>query len=71
VSNIAWRVEAARSFLTGSVPEITKEMAVTTSQVYRYTNEKIRKALSFEFLPVEESIRQTCQYFKRDHITLE
>jgi dihydroflavonol-4-reductase len=71
MTQVAWRVEALRSFLTGSKPEVTREMATTTSQVYTFSNEKIRKALSFEFTPVEESIRQTCQLFKKDHITAE
>jgi dihydroflavonol-4-reductase len=68
LSHIAWRVEAIRSKLTGSKPEVTKEMATTTTQQYTFSNEKIRKALSFEFLLVEESIRQTCQLFKKDHL---
>jgi nucleoside-diphosphate-sugar epimerase len=67
LSRLAWRVEAVRSLLTGSRPEVTREMATTTTQQYTFSNEKIRKALSFEFLPIEESIRQTCQLFKKDH----
>ena len=67
LNHIAWRVEAVRSFITGSKPEITKEMATTTLQQYTFSNDKIRKALSFEFLPIDESIRQTCQFFKKDH----
>jgi dihydroflavonol-4-reductase len=66
LSHIAWRAEVLRSFITGSIPEITKEMATTSIQQYTYSNEKIRKALSFEFLPVSESIRQTCALFKKD-----
>jgi dihydroflavonol-4-reductase len=69
LSQLAWRVEAVRSLLTGSKPEVTKEMATTTTQQYTFSNEKIRKALSFEFLTVEESIRQTCRIFKQDHFT--
>jgi dihydroflavonol-4-reductase len=68
LSHIAWRVEAARCLLTGLKPEVTKEMATTATQQYTFSNEKIRKTLSFEFLPVEESIRQTCEIFKKDHI---
>lgn len=63
---IAWRIEAIRSFLTGSKPEITREMAVTTSQVYQYSHEKIRKALGVEFIPVEVSIREICDFFLKD-----
>jgi len=67
LSHIAWRLEALRSLLNGSKPEVTREMATTTIQQYTFSNEKIRKALSFEFISVEESIRQTCHLFKKDH----
>jgi len=63
---VAWRIEAARAFLTKSKPEVTREMAITTSQVYRYSNEKIKKALDFDFIPVEESIRNICGFFIKD-----
>ena len=63
---VAWRVEAVRAFLTGSKPEVTKEMATTTSQVYTYSSEKLCKTLSFQFRPVEESIREVCGFYLRD-----
>jgi nucleoside-diphosphate-sugar epimerase len=68
LGHLAWRIEALRSLLTGSKPGVTKEMAIVTTQQHNFSNEKIRKALSFEFLPIEESIRQTCQLFKKDHL---
>lgn len=69
LGNLAWRAEKLRSFLTGSKPGLTKEMAVSTSQQYRFSNEKIRKASGLGFIPLEESIRQTCEIFKKDHPT--
>jgi len=66
LSGIAWRVEAIRSFLTGSLPEVTKEMAYTASQKYFYSSECIRKTLGFEFKPVEESIRGICELFRKE-----
>ena len=68
LGKIAWRAEAVRSFLTGSQTELTKEMALTASQKYYYSNEKIRKALGFEFMPVEESIRKICGIYQKDVI---
>jgi nucleoside-diphosphate-sugar epimerase len=64
---LAWRVEAVRAFLTRSKPEVTREMATTASQVYTYSNDKLKKALNFEFIPVEESIREICGFFLQDH----
>lgn len=71
LSHIAWRAEAVRSFFTGSKPELSKEMATTAIQQYTFSNEKIRKVSGFEFIPVEESIRQTCGFFKKDHLIAE
>ncbi len=67
MTRIAWRVEWVRSHLTGSKPEVTREMAITTTQVYEYSNEKIKKAIGFEFIAAEESIREVCGYFLKDH----
>jgi len=66
LSQLAWRIEAARSFITRSRPELTKDMAITTSQRYLYKNDKIRKALGVGFIPVEQSIKDTCRIFLED-----
>jgi len=66
LTGLAWRVEAVRSFLTRSKPEVTREMAITTSQVYTYTNKKIRDRIGIEFITPEESIRETCRIFLDD-----
>jgi hypothetical protein len=52
--------------ITGSRPEITREMAATASQVYKYTSEKICKAIDFRFRTVEESIREICTFYLAD-----
>jgi nucleoside-diphosphate-sugar epimerase len=70
LTGLAWRVEAVRSFIMRTLPEVTKEMAVSTSQVYPYSNDKIRKALGFEFKPVEQSIKEISEFFLRDHLPL-
>lgn len=66
LTRIAWRIEAVRSAVTGSKPEVTREMAVTTTQVYTYSNDKIRNRLPFEFRDIEDSIRETCRHFLAD-----
>ncbi len=66
MTSIAWRAEAVRAFLTGSKPEVTREMAITTSQVYAYSSEKLRETLNFKFRPVEESIREICGIFLKE-----
>ncbi len=66
LGNIAWRVEAVRSRLTRSRPEITREMAHTASQVYTYSSGKVQAALDFRFRPPEESVREICSWSLRD-----
>jgi len=67
LTGIAWRIEAVRSFIMRTLPEVTMEMATTTTMVYTYSNEKIRKTLGFEFMPVEQSIKEISELFLRDH----
>jgi dihydroflavonol-4-reductase len=69
LGQVAWRVEGIKAALTGTKPEVTKEMAVTVQQTYTFSNEKIKNKISADFLPVEESIRQTCRIFLKDHST--
>ncbi len=66
LSNIAWRVEAAKTFFTGALPELTQEMATITSQEYTYSNDKIRKRLGFEFVPVKNSIEKICRIYLKE-----
>ncbi|MDD4602760.1 MAG: NAD-dependent epimerase/dehydratase family protein [Bacteroidales bacterium] len=67
LTSLAWRVESVRSFLTGSKPEVTKEMAITTTMTYTYSHEKLCKTLDFKFKTVDESIREICGFFIKDH----
>jgi dihydroflavonol-4-reductase len=66
MTKIAWRFEAVRSVFLRRRPEVTREMAITTSQIYTYSNEKIRKRIGFEFIPVEQSIKDTCALYLKD-----
>jgi dihydroflavonol-4-reductase len=66
MTSVVWRLEALRSILTGSKPEITREMATTASQVYTYTSRKLCETLDFKFRLVEESVREICRYFMED-----
>ncbi|TSA26756.1 MAG: NAD-dependent epimerase/dehydratase family protein [Bacteroidetes bacterium] len=66
MTRIAWRVEAVRSFITRSKPEVTREMATTSAQIYTYSNRKIRERLGIEFITPEESIREISAFFLAD-----
>jgi len=61
-----WKCYEARSKITRSVPELTRDMALTSSQKYSYSNEKVRNVLGYDFIPVEKSVSEICQKFLED-----
>ena len=66
LSQLAWRAEKLKSLMTHSKPLITKETARTAFQKFYYSNEKIKQTLGFEFMPMRESIKYTCEFFLKD-----
>jgi nucleoside-diphosphate-sugar epimerase len=53
---LLWRLEAVRSWLTGSAPLLTRETAQSASRQFFFPNDKIRQALGLEFRPLDETI---------------
>ncbi|MCX6251978.1 MAG: NAD-dependent epimerase/dehydratase family protein [Bacteroidetes bacterium] len=66
LSRVAWRLEMLRSRLTRSTPKLTRDMALTSSRKYAYSNEKIRKSIGYDFIPVEKSVAGICEKFLGD-----
>ena len=63
LSELGWRAEAARNLFSKTKPLITKETALNGQLTWLYSNEKIKKELGFEFIPVRRSIEDTCRVF--------
>ncbi|RTL60254.1 MAG: NAD-dependent epimerase/dehydratase family protein [Sphingobacteriales bacterium] len=63
----AWRVAALKKYLTGETPFITKETVISGRKKMQFSNEKIRQATQINFTPVEQSIKNTCDEFLRQH----
>jgi nucleoside-diphosphate-sugar epimerase len=63
MSEVYWRIEHARSRLTGSRPLVTRETARTAGNNYMYSSEKIRTALDFRFMDMEASLEDACTYY--------
>jgi nucleoside-diphosphate-sugar epimerase len=63
MGEMAWRFDKLRGLLTGQKPFITKETAETAGNKYYYTSKKLIKALDFEFIPVKESLIESCELF--------
>jgi len=70
MSELAWRIEMIRSLFRNRPPVITAETTRTAMTEYRYSSEKLKKALNFEFIDIKETFRDVCElsmnyYFKK------
>ncbi|MCX6231890.1 MAG: SDR family oxidoreductase [Bacteroidetes bacterium] len=68
--NLAWRYEKLKSLLFNTQPLITKETVNTSQNKYFYSAEKLKQVLSFEFISIDKSIKDTCELYVRDYKTL-
>jgi hypothetical protein len=60
---MAARAEEWRTFVTGDEPLLTRETARLAGTEFLYKNDKIRKTLSIEFQPIDDSLDWCCQYY--------
>lgn len=61
LTQIAYRIEAFRSWLTGSKPFITKEIAQVAQKTYVFDAQKVKDALQYDFHTLQDSIEWTCK----------
>ena len=67
LTEIIWRIEAVRSFITGKAPLITKETAKNSLMKFIYKNDKIRQSLQFKFTDFDETIRRVSMFLLKNH----
>ncbi|WP_353717687.1 NAD-dependent epimerase/dehydratase family protein [Dyadobacter sp. 676] len=65
LAGIIWRVEAVRTWLLGTKPLITRETAQSAARKITYDNTKVRKALDFQFQPIEETVSRISESLLR------
>ena len=65
MGEIAWRLAYLKGKLTLSKPIITKETAKTAVNIYRYSNSKIMEQLDLHFIPIEQTIKEACDYYSK------
>jgi dihydroflavonol-4-reductase len=63
MTEIAWRAEKVKTLLTGKKPLITKDSARSATAVTYFSNEKVCKALDYDFIPVKEAVRDVSKVF--------
>ena len=66
LSEIAWRLEAFKSFFTGTSSVITRETAKTANSKFFYKNDKISGRLGFSFMPIKRSIQDAALHYKKE-----
>ena len=59
-----WRLEWLRHKIFGTTPLVNKETARASGRISHYDNNKSIDQLDFHYLPIEETIRETCKLFK-------
>lgn len=65
LAGVIWRVEAVRTWLLGTKPLITRETAQSAARKITYDNGKVRKALDFQFQPIEETVSRISESLLR------
>ena len=66
LSGIGWRVNWLLSRFSGKTPIITKQSANSSHNSYYYSNKKLKEALDYEFIPLEETIKTVCKNYLKD-----
>jgi nucleoside-diphosphate-sugar epimerase len=64
--NIAWRLDWLRHKITGSRRNFSKHTAKSAVSTTKYDNSKIKNALGFQFKPIDQSIKEICELYRKD-----
>ncbi|MBK9479502.1 MAG: NAD-dependent epimerase/dehydratase family protein [Bacteroidetes bacterium] len=65
LSNLVWRLEKIKCFITQTEPLITKETTRAAHQQNFFSNHKLVEAIRHVFIPIKESINHTCSSFSK------
>jgi nucleoside-diphosphate-sugar epimerase len=63
LAEVAWRVEWLKEKILGASPMVTRESARASVTYYTYENEKSRSVFGFEYLTMEQTIRDTARQY--------
>ncbi|QJW89589.1 NAD-dependent epimerase/dehydratase family protein [Spirosoma taeanense] len=64
LTRLLWPLEAARAWLTGKAPLITRETARSASSSYQYDGRRIEQVLGFQYRPLNETLRRVADAFR-------
>jgi len=63
MTGIAWRLNGIIAWISRKAPTITRDVAVSSSQVNRFDGSKITTVLPFNYSPITETIRRTAKAY--------
>ena len=66
VAELAWILDLFISKISGKEISISKQSARASLNVYKYSSEKIKTELNFEFDKMKDIIKETCKYYLKD-----
>jgi dihydroflavonol-4-reductase len=64
MSKLAWLAFEIQSLFTGKEVYVTRDVAFTANQVYRYSSQKLINTLDYKFIPFSKTIEDTCKAYK-------
>ncbi len=67
ITAIAWRFYKIKQMIFGGDPPLTKETVTITSGTFLYDNSKSKKLFNFEYIPIEKSVKDTLNKFKKSN----
>ena len=62
---LAWKIEAFLS-LFGRKQNITRETARSSMSTTKYSNQKIKDKLNFEFISIDDSVENAVRFFLKN-----
>jgi len=65
--SLAWRMDWLRNTLSGKPRKITREATKSSKRKAIFSNRKIREATGMEFIPIDQSIKDTASIFLQNH----
>ncbi|MBP9789286.1 MAG: NAD-dependent epimerase/dehydratase family protein [Bacteroidia bacterium] len=63
LAEIGWRLESLRSFIMRDKTMITKETARNGNMNWKYKNDRVKKEIGVEFIPIEEAVKHTAALY--------
>jgi len=66
LAGLAWRMERIRTMFTGNAPVLTRETAITSSEIWRYDSTISVNATGSVYIPIRESVMHWAGLFSSE-----